>query len=86
MPGPVSDSYDPEFGTGARAAEVMEAVQEVRKIVSAYIDSEKLKDIVELSEGYNTTRNEYAARVGCQFSERELRIIRFCLDRALESI
>jgi hypothetical protein len=86
MPGPVSDSYDPEFGTGARAAEVMEAVRKVQELVSTYIASKKLKDIVELAEGYNDTKSEYPARGGCQFSERELRIIRFCLNRALESI
>lgn len=29
MPGPISDSYDPEFGTGARAAVVREAITDV---------------------------------------------------------
>lgn len=86
MPGPVSDSYDPEFGTGARAAEVMEAIGRVRERVTNMINSDELKDIVRLSEGYNANESVEFFQKACSFSERELRIIRFCLNRALETI
>lgn len=89
MPGPVSDSYDPEFGTSARANEVAEAVTTLRDLVSEYIGSDKLQDIVALAEGYNETvlspQEEPGSRLW-RLSERELRIIRFCMDRALESL
>lgn len=80
MPGPVSDSYDPEFGTGAVAAEVASAIREVRRVVTESIGSEELKNIVEV------VRSKDPELESIMFSERELRIIRFCLDRALESI
>ena len=34
MPGPVSDSYDPEFSTGANAQEVCDAVAALRDRVT----------------------------------------------------
>jgi len=89
MPGPVSVSYDPEFGTGARAAEVREAVTTLRDLVSERIGSDVLQDIVQLAEGYNDDVLLCAAEPEQglhKFSERELRIIRFCMNRALESL
>jgi hypothetical protein len=86
MPGPVSDSYDPEFGTGANAAEVLVAITKVRDLITQRIGSDELKNIVELAEGYNATRYEDPNRKPCPFSERELRIIRFALNRELESL
>lgn len=80
MPGPVSDSYDPEFGTSSNAQDVADAIREVRLKVSAYIGSDQLKNIVDLAQSKNGRAAHHA------FSERELRIIRFCLDRSLESV
>jgi hypothetical protein len=86
MPGPVSDSYDPEFGTGARASEVREAITKLRDLVANRIGSDVLQDIVDLSERYNATQSPEVDQKPWPFSERELRIIRFCMNRALESI
>jgi hypothetical protein len=87
MPGPVSDSYDPEFGTGARAAEVLEAIEKLRALISDHIGSDELKNIVDLAEGYNdNTPDTEGSCQTIEFDIRELRIIRFCLDRAIESI
>ena len=83
MPGPVSDSYDPEFGTGARAAEVLAALTKVRGVISEMIGSDELKDIVELAERYNDVNLNVRAP---GLNEEELRIIRFALDRASESM
>lgn len=79
MPGPVSDNYDPEFGTGANAAIVAEAMTEVRDAISLELGRE-LHDIIAV------------CKVKCRrlrkirFTERELRIIRFSINRALESM
>ncbi len=80
MPGPVSDSYDPEFGTGANAEAVREAVREVRQRVTDAIGSDLLQNIVEVARG--APGPSFAVRL----SERELRILRFCLNRALEDV
>jgi len=80
-PGPVSDSYDPEFGTAANAARVAKAVRILRDRLTAAIGSEELHSIIVLA----CTRNGPRRRT-LLLSERELRILRFCVDRALESI
>jgi hypothetical protein len=81
MPGPVSDAYDAEFGTAATAEEVREAIAKVRHKLTTAIGSEILKDIVEVVRGKAGARH-----AGIRFTERELRVMRFALDRALESI
>lgn len=80
MPGPVSDSYDPEFGTGENA-------DMVRTRSSACATSSRnrwpkdLKNIVELA--YHGPGGKLH---GIRLSENELRVVRFALNRALESI
>ena len=80
MPGPVSDSYDPEFGTGENANTVREAIQETADYASAPL-SRELKYIVTVAESHDDRR-----LYTLQFTEREIRIIRFCMNRALETI
>lgn len=70
----------PEFGTGANAHDVRNALIEVRKEITRAIGTEKLKNIVELVHGRSGPIRDF------HYSERELRIIRFAIDRALESI
>ncbi len=79
MPGPISDSYDPEFGTSTRAAIVATAIAEVRDRITKEIGVE-LRHIVPVCESTNGQMSSI------EFTERELRIIRFSLNRALESI
>lgn len=80
MPGPVSDSYDPEFGTGADAGDVRDAVQSVIDRIGARLGPE-LKNIVMVAQ------NRGAILTGeIRFNEREMRLIRFGLLRTLESI
>lgn len=81
MPGPVSDSYDPEFGTGANAQEVAEAIRALRDRASKALGTEELKNILEVIRGKNGKDKTLLIR-----NERELRILRFALNRALESI
>jgi len=81
MPGPISDNYDPEFSTGANAAEVRAGVQEMRDALSVSL-SEDLLPILDVVRGENDMR----ALLPYSFSVRELRIIRFAMNRAIESI
>ncbi len=80
MPGPVSDSYDPEFGTSSNADEVMEAVRGVRDKISAAIGSEQLRDILEVVRSDDRTARTV------KLTDRQLRVIRFAMNRALESL
>lgn len=79
MPGPVSDSYDPEFGTGANADEVASGIDGVVKRIDKYLGPQ-LHNIVDV------VRRSDDQLKHLRFTERELRIIRFCLNRAKESI
>lgn len=78
MPGPVSDSYDPEFGTAANAHEVREALEAVVKQIDAYLGSrEYILDVV---------RREKSPLSRLPLSERDLRLLRFAADRAMETL
>ena len=80
MPGPVSDSYDPEFGTGANAQDVRDAIAAVRDTLAAPLPK-ALRNIVELAhEGPTGPRHTFT------LTENELRLVRFALNRALETI
>lgn len=80
MPGPVSDSFDPEFGTCDNAARVREAITQQVARLTDHLGHE-LKDIVGVVDGPAGPR--LPAR---RLSEREARVIRFALNRALETI
>jgi hypothetical protein len=84
MPGPVSDSYDPEFGTGQNANDVREALQHLRKQITHAIGTEELDYIVHVVHRQQVGVRGKAQRV--PLYETELRLIRFAIDRALESI
>lgn len=79
MPGPVSDSYDSEFSTGANAADVAEATREVVARIGALL-GEELRPIVAVVQG------EDGPAFSMELTECELRIIRFNLNRSLETI
>lgn len=80
MPGPVSDSYDPEFSTQANASRVREAIERQVAWITKQIGP-GLQNIVEVVDGPSGKR--MPAR---RWSEREARIIRFALLRALETL
>lgn len=79
MPGPVSDAYDPEFGTRANAEDLTTAMLEINNRIARKIGS-RLKDIIEIA------KSEDGPPIAVKFSARELRIIRFCINRAGESL
>ena len=85
MPGPVSDSYDPEFSTGANATVVREGIMEQRDRITKIL-GDKLLYIVDVAEDRfdHTLPKRYQIKMN--FTERELRLIRFALNRAIDSI
>lgn len=80
-PGPVSDSYDPEFGTGANAHDVHMAVQNVVARIGGTLGT-RLQNIVAVVQADSVQ----VKTPDISFNERELRVIRFGLNRALESL
>ena len=76
MPGPVSDSYDPEFSTGANREEVRDAMREMSEILSRKIGKERdyILDVV---------RRPRRGKKIAAFTEREMRILRFGIEYAL---
>lgn len=81
MPGPVSDSYDPEFGTTTNAYDVKDALKEITFTIKDHLGPE-LKHIVDVV--HNDKYIEHLFNL--HFSERELRLIRFAINRTLEDI
>lgn len=79
MPGAVSDSYDLEFGTGSNATDVAAAIRSVVARATELLGPQ-LKNIVEVAQG------EPGEVIDATLTEREWRIIRFGLSRALETI
>ena len=77
-PGPVSDSYDPEFSTGENARDVRDAIMRARDRVAVGLGEPK--NIVAVVHG------QAGPFKAVKLSERERRVIRFALNRALESI
>jgi predicted DNA binding protein len=75
----MSDSFDAEFGTAADAEDVANAVRSVDRLIGRQIRPERVS-IVEVVHGSS----------GCQhvveLTDREMRVIRFALDRALKSL
>lgn len=79
-PGPVSDSYDPVFSTGANRADVERALKHL---------DERLKDvlgepqyIVEVAQRLNEGIRGVTSRI--RFGEYDLRLLRFAVRVLLE--
>lgn len=80
MPGPVSDTMDPEFGTGANASDVLDGMREVRDLLTQFIGTDRLEYIVAVAQRENGEQKPLL------LSERQARILRFSVDRAMESV
>jgi hypothetical protein len=79
MPGPVSDSYDPEFGTSANAAAVKEIIEKARDKLNPALGKE-LKNIVEVAYG------KPGGTFSVKLTEQNLRALRFAANRVIEEI
>lgn len=81
MPGPVSDSYDPEWGTIAEAEEIYDSLQRVYKKVSKILGEKPPIYIKEL-----VLANDLNTLLTAELTEQEWRIIRFAIERAYHSL
>lgn len=79
MPGPVSDSYDPEFGTTANAHDIRSALQGMHGRLGAIIGGppKPILDVVRGDEG---------RLIDQELTERQWRLLRFACERAGESL
>lgn len=82
MPGPVSDSLDPEWGTSSNAAAIREALDHMYDELSAIIGGSPMY-IVDLVDA---DPDEMGPDLQCTLSEKEWRLLRFAVERARESL
>ena len=78
MPGPVSDSYDPEFTTSSNVEEIRDGLKYAYHRLSEVLDSDPIYilDLIRM-DGLNSKKYKH------QFTEMELRLFRFAIERAL---
>jgi len=81
MPGSVSDSFVPGFGTRSNAKDVREALERVCRKLTRIIGPKELRDIVTVAQS-----RKHGLHWDVVLSEKELRLLRFALNRALESL
>lgn len=82
MPGPVSDSYDPEWGTRQNAEQLQDAIGKLYGRVTAILGGVPPVDIRVL----HAEENVRTRPINATLSEWEWRILRFACERAEESI
>ena len=80
MPGPVSDSYDPEWGSSSNVVEIIEALDEVYPKISNILGNQPPMFILDL------VKADLPEPINATLTTKEWRIIRFALERARDSI
>lgn len=80
MPGPVSDSIDPEWGTSSNAAEIEDALTFMHKKLGDVIGAPP-KYIVEV-----VCTMDPGPAITATLTEQEWRILRFACERARENL
>lgn len=80
MPGPVSDSYDPEWGTAANGQKIKNNLAAIYDRVSRILGGRQPMFILDLVDAGLYTK------MSATLTERQWRIIRFALERAIESV
>lgn len=80
MPGPISDSYDPEWGSGSNRERIRDEITAVYMRISTLLLNNPPIYIGDL-----VTR-ELPEKISAELTEKEWRIIRFALERAGESL
>lgn len=80
MPGSISDSYDPEWGTLSNGAEIVCAIDNVYEKISNVLGGKPPIYILELVNMDN------GRIITASLTEKEWRILRFTCERAKESI
>ena len=76
MPGPVSDSYDPVWGTADMKDQVLEVIREVRdELAEALGEPKFMGDVIR--------QEQRAGEVQKTLTEKQLRIARYCMSVCL---
>ena len=78
MPGPVSDSFDPTWGTSANKGEVIDGIQDMDVILTKMLDNSPPRFILDV------IREDNGPRELRELSERELRILRYACRVAVD--
>lgn len=81
MPGPISDSYDCEWGTSANAEQISDALDGVYGLITDQLGLPKPIFILDLINARNMD-----GHVQLTMTMKQWRIIRFALERAKESL
>jgi hypothetical protein len=80
MPGPVSDSYDPEWGTTANGDPIRDALQSLYVTVSAILGNQPPLPILDL------VHMKLPEPIAATLTTKQWRLLRFALERAIYSI
>jgi hypothetical protein len=80
MPGPVSDSYDPEWGTSTNGARIETELALLYDRISGILGHKPPLHILELVDA------DLPTPISATFTEKEWRLLRFALERAGESL
>lgn len=87
MPGPISDSYDPEFGTDEAVGEVREALQHVYELLSRVLQEKKPMYILDLIRNKNdNSHSSLEITINATLTNREWRLLRFTCERAIDTL
>lgn len=81
MPGPVSDSFDSEWGTSSARHEIADALEEMYETLSTHLGEQPPRFILEL------VRDEKEEeKTSLELSEKQWRLLRFALERARDNL
>lgn len=80
MPGPISDSFDPEWGTTANGGEISDALEGMYDRLTGILSDRSPMYILDL------VKANLSNPIPATLSEKEWRLLRFALERARESI
>jgi hypothetical protein len=81
MPGPVSDSYDPEWGTSDNTEMISHSLGKVYAKISRILGGKPPIYILELCRA-----EDMRGVISATLTEKEWRLIRFAIERARESL
>lgn len=80
MPGPISDDFDPEFSTRYNADMINIRLATVYHKISTILENKPPLPILELIEA------ELYKPIQATLTEKDWRLLRFALERAIDSI
>lgn len=82
MPGPVSDSYDPVFGTGANAGEVRDALQLMDRVLTEALGGAEPECIVSIAQRISDGLSRPTQSLS--LTEDQIRVLRYAVRETIE--